>query len=160
MLDLNPYPSYTSVICKDAETYSTLTTFFKILMVIGGVYLSYLTRNVPDKFAESKWIAMSIYQVFVLGGVGLVVKAADDGGQAVMLIQAICVPVACIATTSCIFAPKVMMIKHPEAYEDALKTSVGTAAGHTSSGGSSEKEEALEAKIEELEQEIKTLKGA
>ncbi|GMH62176.1 hypothetical protein TrRE_jg4582 [Triparma retinervis] len=58
MLDLDPYPSYTSVICKDAETYSTLTTFFKILMVIGGVYLSYLTRNVPDKFAESKWIAI------------------------------------------------------------------------------------------------------
>lgn len=155
--DLDPYPSYTAVICNEAETYSTLTTFFKILMVIGGVYLSYLTRNVPDKFAESKWIAASIYQVFVLGSVGLLVKFTDETGQTLILVQGICVPVACMVTTSCIFAPKVLMIKNPAAYEDALKTSVGTSGNtSTSSGGGTEE---LEARVAELEEEIEQLKA-
>ena len=151
--------TWTANVCNEAETYSTLTTFFKILMVIGGVYLSYLTRNVPDKFAESKWIAMSIYQVFVLGAIGLLVKFTDDsGGQTLALVQGICVPLACTATTCCIFVPKLMMIRNPQDYEDALKTSSGqTSTGHTSSG-STEKDE-LEARIEELEAEIKQLKG-
>ena len=51
---------YETLECNDADVWSFATTFFKILMVVAGVYLSYITRNVPDKFAESKWIAMSI----------------------------------------------------------------------------------------------------
>jgi len=159
--DLAPYGSYTAITCNKAETYETLTTFFKILLVAGGVYLSYVTRNVPDKFAESKWIAMSIYQVFVLGVVGLLVKWSAPEGGTVLLVQSIAVPVACVATTCCIFGPKVLMIKYPQNYESALVTSAGTAA-NTSSGGSSsdsEKEE-LMAVIAAMEKEIEELKKA
>ena len=159
--DLAPYGSYTAITCNKAETYETLTTFFKILLVAGGVYLSYVTRNVPDKFAESKWIAMSIYQVFVLGVVGLLVKWSSPEGGTVLLVQSIAVPVACVATTCCIFGPKVLMIKYPQNYESALVTSVGTAANTSSGGSSSDSEkEDLMATIAAMEKEIEELKKA
>ena len=75
--ELSTYWTYTTQECQAADTWAFGTTFFKVLMVLGGVYLNYVTRNVPDKFAESKWIALSIYQVFVLGLVGLLVQATS-----------------------------------------------------------------------------------
>jgi gamma-aminobutyric acid type B receptor len=179
---LESYWTYETVECNSAEMFEFATTFFKILMVrpphsakrrqsnnnnsntnqrppqvLAGVYLSWITRNVPDKFAESKWIALSIYQVFILGVVGLLVKMSSP--KSLLLVQGIAVPVACIATCTCIFAPKLMMIKNPEAYEDNLKTSQNTSAGGGSGSGRSEQEyEELLAKIQDLEEENAKLK--
>ncbi|GMH56076.1 hypothetical protein TL16_g02053 [Triparma laevis f. inornata] len=160
MNDLAPYGSYTAISCNK---YETLTTFFKILLVGGGVYLSWVTRNVPDKFAESKWIGASIYQVFVLGVVGLLVKwSSPESGETILLVQSIAVPVACVATTCCIFGPKVLMIKYPQNYESALVTSANTGTSNTSSGSSgladSERQDLLDT-IAALEKELKESKG-
>jgi hypothetical protein len=156
------YWIYETQECNKAELWEFATTFFKVLMVLAGVYLSYITRNVPDKFAESKWIALSIYQVFILGVVGLLVKSSSPGS--LLLVQGIAVPAASIVSCCCIFGPKLLMIRNPEQYDDALKTSANTSggSGNTSSGGSNNQEELDEAlqRIAELEKEINELKSA
>jgi gamma-aminobutyric acid type B receptor len=151
--------TYDTKECKSADMYEFATTFFKILLVVCGVYLSYITRNVPDKFAESKWIALSVYQVFVLGLVGLLVKGAAPGS--LLLVQGITVPLACMSTTSCIFGPKVLMIKNPQNYETALQTSANTSQGSSQSDVSHSQSEidGMLKKIEELESEVASLKG-
>ena len=150
--DLAGFWTYTTTVCSDSPQFEFGTTFFKILLVGGGVYLAYITRNVPDKFAEAKWIALSIYQVFVLGLIGLLVRASAP--NAMMLVQGICVPVACSATCFCIFGPKWLMDKNPQNYENALATS--TSAGHTSQGSdaANDEVETLRSKVQELESKL------
>jgi len=153
---------YTTQECNSADVWSFATTFFKILMVVAGVYLSYITRNVPDKFAESKWIAMSIYQVALLGIVGLLVQSSAP--DSLLLVQAICVPVACVMTCALVFVPKWLMIKNPQAYEDNLKTSQNTSSGSVSSSGGTHTDaeyNELLSKIQELQKKnTKLLEGA
>ena len=179
--------SYTTVECGPAETsqdfdWVLLTTFFKLLMVGGGAYLSFVTRKVPDKFAESKWIAVSVYQVAILGAVGLAVQLQNPAPSSMVLVQSICVPLACVATCCCIFGPKVQMIANPDLFDNNLRTSTSTgnhARGNNDSsqgsatsgsiqanavqpmgGGDDQKDyEEMLIKIGDLEDEVRRLKG-
>ena len=104
---------------------------------------------------------MSIYQVALLGIVGLLVKSSAP--DSLLLMQGICVPVACVMTCALVFVPKYLMIKNPQAYEDNLKTSQNTSAGGGSGSGSRSDAEfdELLAKIQDLEEKnAKLLNGA
>jgi hypothetical protein len=129
--NLDSYWTYTTTECQEAPSWEMCTMFFKILLVVGGVYLAYVTRHVPDKFTEGKWIALSIYQVFILGIVGLLVKSSAP--SSLILVQGVSVPAACAVTCCCIFGPKLLMIRNPDQYEDELKTSASTSAGSKTS---------------------------
>ena len=103
---------------------------------------------------------MSIYQVALLGIVGLLVKSSAP--DSLLLVQGICVPVACVMTCALVFVPKYLMIKNPQAYEDNLKTSQNTSAGGSSGASRSDAEfDELLAKIQDLEEKnAKLLNGA
>jgi len=146
---LEGFWTYDITVCSDSPQFEFGTTFFKILLVGGGVYLAYITRNVPDKFAEAKWIALSIYQVFVLGLIGLLVQASAP--NAMMLVQGICVPVACAATCFCIFGPKWLMDKNPQNYESALATSQATSSNTSDGSAGGGEVEELRSRVQELE---------
>jgi len=150
--ELAGFWTYETVECNISVTWEFGTTFFKVMMVVVGVYLAYITRNVPDKFAEAKWIALSIYQVFLLGTVGLLVKSSAP--ESLLLVQGICVPAAAAVTCCCIFGPKWLMNKYPHNYEDTLKTSVHTSSGPSSTVREETKDQeilALRATVKELE---------
>jgi hypothetical protein len=160
LLLVQPYGTYETVRCGDAANFETLTTFFKVLLVIAGVYLTYATRNVDDKYAESKWIGISIYQVAIFGAVGLLVQGAAP--ESLLLVQAICVPL-CTALTCClIFAPKFLMIRNGTNGRGENGSTI-TRSGTTGSTNSTEdikQYEMLKAENKELKETIKKLEKA
>jgi ABC-type branched-subunit amino acid transport system substrate-binding protein len=116
--ELMPYGTYETVKCNVVESMEFATTFYKVMLVGGGVYLAWATRAFPDKFSESKYISASIYQVFLLGVVGLLVKSSAP--DSLLLVQAVCVPIACASTCLMIFVPKFLMIRNPSVTDSAM----------------------------------------
>jgi gamma-aminobutyric acid type B receptor len=54
--------TYDAAECNNdgSEMYEVLTIFFKVLLVAGGVKISWEVRNVPSKFSEGKYIGISV----------------------------------------------------------------------------------------------------
>ena len=84
---------------------------YKGILVLFGLFLAWETRNVTiPALNDSKYIGMSVYNVVVLGIIGLVVTFAFDGSTHHVVPYAIsssCVIVCTTVTLLLVFVPKV-----------------------------------------------------
>ncbi|CAH3160478.1 unnamed protein product [Porites evermanni] len=84
---------------------------YKGMLVLFGLFLAWETRNVTiPALNDSKYIGMSVYNVVVLGIIGLVVTFAFDGSTHYVVpyaISSFCVIVCTTVTLLLVFVPKV-----------------------------------------------------
>ncbi|CAH3135995.1 unnamed protein product [Porites lobata] len=84
---------------------------YKGILVLFGLFLAWETRNVTiPALNDSKYIGMSVYNVVVLGIIGLVVTFVFDGSTHYVVTYAIsssCVIVCTTVTLLLVFVPKV-----------------------------------------------------
>ena len=116
--DLMPYGTYTTTECSSSPRFVFASSFYKVMIVGGGMYMSYQTRNFPANFAEAKYIALAIYQLAILGLIGLLWQEASP--NTFMLLQGFCVPLCATTTVSIVLFPKMPMLD-PDVARSAME---------------------------------------
>ncbi|CAH3136004.1 unnamed protein product, partial [Porites lobata] len=91
---------------------------YKGILVLFGLFLTWETRHVTiPALNDSKYIGMSVYNVVVLGIIGLVVTFAFDGSTHYVVTYAIsssCVIVCTTVTLLLVFVPKIYQFRMKE----------------------------------------------
>eukprot|EP00301_Raphidiophrys_heterophryoidea_P023534 c7388_g1_i1.p1 GENE.c7388_g1_i1~~c7388_g1_i1.p1 ORF type:complete len:954 (-),score=239.38 c7388_g1_i1:124-2985(-) len=98
-------------VCSSAigatDTFAVLLAATKVLMCTGACFWSFLTRNVSQKFAESKHIMIAVYITGVVGGtVAFVVYVAGIGNIPGILTQTIGICGCVVASVCVVIMPK------------------------------------------------------
>ena len=85
---------------------------YKGILLLFGLFLAWETRNVTiPALNDSKYIGMSVYNVFVLAVIGVIVAIALDGSmyyEAPYAISSLCLIVCTTVTLLLVFVPKVI----------------------------------------------------
>lgn len=85
---------------------------YKGILLLFGLFLAWETRNVTiPALNDSKYIGMSVYNVFVLAIIGVIVAIALDGSmyyEAPYAISSLCLIVCTTVTLLLVFVPKVI----------------------------------------------------
>ena len=136
---------------------------FEAILLLYGAMLSYLTRNVKVAGGEAKWIAITVYNLFLIAAICLAVlyglqDSINPTGQYV--ITSVCQLLGTLLTVCLIFVPKFLNLN------TETKVFVGTTGGGTTSetaSGGQYDEEYVEKQVQQakkpLQEEIKTLKN-
>ena len=90
---------------------------YKGLLLFFGIFLAWETRNVSiPALNDSKYIGMSVYNVFVLSIIGASVSLAFEGSvhhEAPYAILSICLIRSTSVTLLLVFVPKVRILNVP-----------------------------------------------
>lgn len=90
---------------------------YKGLLLLFGIFLAWETRNVAiPALNDSKYIGMSVYNVFVLSIIGASVSLAFQGSlhyEAPYAILSICLIMSTSVTLLLVFVPKVRILNVP-----------------------------------------------
>ena len=90
---------------------------YKGLLLLFGIFLAWETRNVSiPALNDSKYIGMSVYNVFVLSIIGASVSLAFEGSvhhEAPYAILSMCLIVSTSVTLLLVFVPKVRILNVP-----------------------------------------------
>eukprot|EP00211_Chloroparvula_japonica_P000800 CAMPEP_0119147438 /NCGR_PEP_ID=MMETSP1310-20130426/40357_1 /TAXON_ID=464262 /ORGANISM="Genus nov. species nov., Strain RCC2339" /LENGTH=1050 /DNA_ID=CAMNT_0007139409 /DNA_START=120 /DNA_END=3272 /DNA_ORIENTATION=+ len=125
------------VICStdDIEIYAGVLIAYFGLLLLSGVVLAVLTRHVQTAYNESQFIALSIYNFFFLGCVGVpMFFLLDEEPEIRLIILVVLVGVACTGFLMLLFFPKMYIIYHggQDEYDQkmsSLRKTVGTSSG-------------------------------
>ena len=80
---------------------------FKAVIVLIGMVLTFLARNVPSQFNEAAYMTAAIYNVAVLFAFGIPLIASNVGGrETVYQIRAYGIMMLVVSTLSILFIPK------------------------------------------------------
>jgi hypothetical protein len=84
---------------------------YKAALLIGGCYLSYITRHMHSAFAESTYIMYSIYNITVVGGlVLLVIDVIKVNPASAILLQTLGVILGAGGAVFIVIGPKILAI--------------------------------------------------
>ena len=106
--DLMPYGTYTTTVCSSSPRFSFASSFYKVMIVLGGIKMSWQTRTFPANFAEAKFIALAVYQLALLGLIGLLWQSASP--NTFLWLQGVCVPLCAFTTVSIVLFPKIPLL--------------------------------------------------
>lgn len=88
---------------------------FNGLLIIGGVIIAYLTRNVDSAFNESKYIAITMYMYLLVSIILLpLYYTAGDSSSSVsrqFVLRALAVLASMYFTLFCLFVPKILIVE-------------------------------------------------
>ena len=102
---------------KRGNHISSYVTYSYIgLIVIVGCYLAFRVRKLPKDFNESKWIARSIYNIFLFAGLIILLSYALAKYYVVVLILiSVCTLAICYGSLILMLAPKLWTLyRNPE----------------------------------------------
>lgn len=98
--------------CKYKSYFLASLFAYKGLLLLFGLFLAWETRHVSiPALNDSKYIGMSVYNVFVLATIGVIVSIALDGSkyyEAPYAISSLCLIVCTTVTLLLVFVPKVI----------------------------------------------------
>jgi len=103
---------------------------YKGLFLFYGIFLAFMTRNLPTGYNESTWIGMSIYNMFFSVIVVLPVVyggKTQDNQTAVFVIVCVAIIWVVLATCLALVVPKILLTLHPPA--GGLEYAQGSAGG-------------------------------
>merc|ERR1712196_512325 len=126
---------------SDEGTFPMLASVYRLALILGGCYLSWVTRNVNPKFSESKQIMLGIYLIAILGGLTfiLVVGFGLDP-DAAQLLQALGVFLSVVSAVMAIFVPKMLGLNKTQQDLMSTQTSVKTGGAKTSASSGADEE--------------------
>ncbi|KAK2566162.1 Gamma-aminobutyric acid type B receptor subunit 2, partial [Acropora cervicornis] len=97
--------------CKYKSYFLASLFAYKGLLLLFGLFLAWETRHVSiPALNDSKYIGMSVYNVFVLATIGVIVSIALDGSkyyEAPYTISSLCLIVCTTVTLLLVFVPKI-----------------------------------------------------
>ncbi|XP_029189059.2 gamma-aminobutyric acid type B receptor subunit 2-like isoform X5 [Acropora millepora] len=97
--------------CKYKSYFLASLFAYKGLLLLFGLFLAWETRHVSiPALNDSKYIGMSVYNVFVLATIGVIVSIALDGSkyyEAPYAISSLCLIVCTTVTLLLVFVPKI-----------------------------------------------------
>eukprot|EP00013_Stygamoeba_regulata_P024316 CAMPEP_0177664442 /NCGR_PEP_ID=MMETSP0447-20121125/20496_1 /TAXON_ID=0 /ORGANISM="Stygamoeba regulata, Strain BSH-02190019" /LENGTH=1047 /DNA_ID=CAMNT_0019170415 /DNA_START=50 /DNA_END=3193 /DNA_ORIENTATION=+ len=97
------------------EVFIWLSLGYAIAMLVAGLILAFLARNVSSAFNESKWISFAIYNFCFIGAVIIPIMILLDNDQAARLIlQSIAIFVAVTGFVLLLCVPKIMAVWNNE----------------------------------------------
>ena len=105
-------PALFQCTCRYKSYFFASLFIYKGLLLLFGLFLAWETRNVSiPALNDAKYIGMSVYNVFVLVTIGVIVAVALDGSkyhEAKYAISSLCHILCTTATLLLVFVPKVM----------------------------------------------------
>ena len=128
VIDYNDDGSARSSIGSCQSEYSTLFLILLAILIASslfyGNYLAYKTRNVPDEFAEGKWIAISLMvmlEALLLGIPVIVISSTDPTASFIVTFS--CILIMAMGTVCFLFCPKISLVLYNEAAKRTLNDS-------------------------------------
>ena len=136
--DISPH-SY-AIVCRAQDvdgipqgmTWVTSALALNVLMLIWGVYSAYQVRNVSSVFGEAKWIGFVMYNLFIFGGIGVLVgffTETDPSSQSMLL--SLMNLIACMGALIIMFLPKYLLTKQFAADVAPMSLAKGSATSAT-----------------------------
>lgn len=104
-----------SVCSSKTSIYVAILIVFDGIMLVPGVFLAYLTRNVPQEVNESKTVGVSIYTITLILIITIPLMVfLSSFPTAVLLIQALATWLIITSTLLLLFIPKLLPEKKKE----------------------------------------------
>jgi len=125
--------------CRTSGSFQSALGFYHVGLVGVGVYLAFQCRNVNQKFSESKYIMLAIYQIGLIGGLTVLVTSFDTSLALAVMIRALGMTISCTGAVVLVMMPKVLAVVRPDLFPLAADSAgaAGTATGAAAGGGSS-----------------------
>ena len=127
-------------ICDSSAAWSSILVSLEGLLVLYGAYLCWSTRHTPTLFDESKFIALSLYNLMFCGSVVFAISAAALSSPVVsQAFQMGGILVVTTVSLALILIPKLLMIRNgggneTTGFTQGPKTRTGVGAANSSGG--------------------------
>jgi len=119
-----PFPrSYHECGASSFNAWQGVSYGYKAVFLLYGIFLSFMTRGLPDAYNESAWIGVSIYNVGLSGAVVLLVVYAgktQDTLSAVFVLVSVAIVWVAVGTAVLITAPKLYRIYFAKSKDDDI----------------------------------------
>ena len=96
----------------DAGFVGPIALFLNALFLLYGVYEAYQIRNLDDSVNEAKYIAISIYNVFVVGALVVMVCFVVPDPTIVTLLKVVFVSLETVSAIALLGFPKIKAIRN------------------------------------------------
>ena len=96
----------------DAGFVGPIALFLNALFLLYGVYEAYQIRNLDDSINEAKYIAISIYNVFVVGALVVMVCFVVPDPTIVTLLKVVFVSLETVSAIALLGFPKIKAIRN------------------------------------------------
>ena len=100
------------VVRADAGFVGPIALFLNALFLLYGVYEAYQIRNLDDSVNEAKYIAISIYNVFVVGALVVMVCFVVPDPTIVTLLKVVFVSLETVSAIALLGFPKIKAIRN------------------------------------------------
>jgi len=123
-------------LCMQKMLFVWLCTAYILAYVLYGCYLAYMTRNVPEAFNESKWIAVCLYFFLVVGALicGMLAIVSDNR-TAVAVLCSFGLMITVITLWGALFGTKLILLFKGQG-NAVVMTNTGAAQTGTAGVGS------------------------
>ena len=82
----------------------------KFIILFTGAYLALKTRNLANGFGESRLIAFSLWNTFLLGGLGIGLRMMQDTEDSRVFFTTTAIWVIVMSTVAILFVPKILSL--------------------------------------------------
>jgi hypothetical protein len=103
--------NYATCVSANDRIFAPIAFSYMFVAMVVGAFLSFKTRTLPDTFNESKYIALSTYNLLFISAVGILIGyILAFEPTAFTFIIPICILFGCLTTWGLLFVPKLWLL--------------------------------------------------